>query len=267
MKIPSAVLPIVLATVFLGGCVAHAPDGSDRGAEADSSLIIAERGPPRERARIHTELAAAYYERGNLAVALEEIRIAIAADPSYAPAYNVLGLLHADLKENDQAQLSFERALRLSPNDADINHNYGWFLCQAGREDQSLKYFQAAVRNPLYATPQKTYVVAATCALGKARQSEALDFFERALKFDPVYLPAIMGMANLKFRMGELIDSRNLVARFHKLVEPNAESLWLGLRIERKLGNKAAESNLAARLRRQFPNSPEYLDFQNGRFD
>lgn len=267
MNMPFRVLLIVIAASLIGGCVAQGSQGGEREAEVDSSLIIAEQGPPRERARIHTELAAAYYERGNLAVALEEIRIAIAADPSYALAYNVLGLLHADLKEYDQAQLSFERALRLSPNDADINHNYGWFLCQAGKEEQSLRYFQAAVRNPLYATPQKTYVVAATCALGKSRQSEALDFYERALKFDPAYLPAVMGMAKLKFRMGELIDARNLLARFNKLVEATAESLWLSVKVERKLGNKAAESNFAARLRRQFPDSPEFLDFQNGRFD
>ena len=37
---------------------------------------------PKYRAKIHTELAAAYYQAGNLAVALEEVRIALEADPT-----------------------------------------------------------------------------------------------------------------------------------------------------------------------------------------
>src|SRR5439155_98792 len=83
----------------------------------------------RERARIHTELAGSYYQRGNLGVALAEARTAIAADSSYAPAYNVLGLVYSDLRENGEAEGAFERSLRLNPNDPDANHNYAWFLC------------------------------------------------------------------------------------------------------------------------------------------
>lgn len=256
-------------SLLLWGCAAQGPVSNDQHADSavDGGAIIAEQGPPRERARIHTELAAAYYERGNMAVSLEELRIAIAADSGYAPAYNVLGLVHADLKENEQARASFERALKLSPGDPDINHNYGWFLCQTGQEDQSLRYFQAAVRNPLYATPQKSYVVAATCAMGKSRQTEALDFFERALKFDPAYLPAIMGLARLKYSIGQLTEARSLLARYNNLIEPTAESLWLGLRIERRLGNSAIESNLAAQLRRQYPNSVEFQRLIEGSYE
>lgn len=256
---------------MLTACAADRPgtSGPNRGGneDVDTGAIIAEQGPPRERARIHTELAAAYYERGSIAIALEEIRIAIAADPAYALAYNVLALLHADLRENDQAQLNFERALRLNPANADINHNYGWFLCQTAREDQALKYFEAAVRNPLYATPQKSYVLAATCALRKNLQNEALGYYERALKLDPNYLAAVLGMAQLKYRTGSLIESRNLISRYNRMVEPTAESLWLALRVERQLGNKAAESNFAAQLRRQYPGTGEYQELLKGQFD
>jgi type IV pilus assembly protein PilF len=262
---------VVIAAFLLTGCAVEGPatSGPNRSGngDMDTSGIIAEQGPPRERARIHTELAAAYYERGSIAIALEEIRIAIAADPTYALAYNVLALLHADLRENDQAQLNFERALRLNPADADINHNYGWFLCQIGREDQALKYFEAAVRNPLYPTPQKSYVLAATCALRKNLEKEALDYYERALKLDPNYLAALMGLAQLKFRTGSLVESRSLLSRYNKQIEPTAESLWLALRVERRLGNKAAESALAAQLRRQYPGSTQYQELLKGQFD
>ena len=47
------------------------------------------------RARVHTELAAGYFELGNMAVALEEVKEALRADANYGPAYNVAGLIYA----------------------------------------------------------------------------------------------------------------------------------------------------------------------------
>ena len=106
-----------------------------------------------------------------------------------------------------------------------------------------------------------------TCALRKNRNGEALDYYERALKLDPNYLTAVMGLAQLKYRTGNYMESRNLLARYNKLVEPTAESLWLALRVERQLGNKSGESNLAAQLRRQFPEAAEYQELLKGRYD
>ena len=262
---------LVPAMIALSACTGTQPRGNEPvrsfDQQADTGAIISEQGPPRERARIHTDLAAAYYERGNLAVSLEELRIAIEADPGYASAYNVLGLVHADLRENEQAQASFERALRISPTDADTNHNYAWFLCQTDREEQSLRYFLAAVRNPLYTTPQKSYFLAATCAARKSKYQEAQDYYERAIKLDPNYAAAILGLSQLKYRRGDLVDSGSLLVRYNRLVEPTAESLWLALRIERKLGDKAAESSFAQQLRRQFPGTPEFQKLVKGQFD
>lgn len=271
LRIDPAALLLALSFLILGGCAGtyQGTDGLERTTEApsDTGAIIAEQGPPRERARIHTELAGAYYERGNLAVALEELRAAISADSAYAPAYNVLALVHADLRENDQAQANFERALRLNATDPDVNHNYGWFLCQTNREEQSLRYFLAAVRNPLYATPAKSYSLAAGCALRKNRESEAQDFFERALRLDGNYVTAMIGLAQIRYRRGLLAESRALVTRYNQLVEPTAESLWLGVRIERKLGDKNAETSFASQLRRQFAGTPEYQALLKGQYD
>ncbi|MSQ70622.1 MAG: type IV pilus biogenesis/stability protein PilW [Betaproteobacteria bacterium] len=233
----------------------------------EESGVIGEMGPPRERARIHTELAAAYFERGNLGVALEELRISIGADGTYAPAYNVLGLVHMELRENPQAQQSFERALRLNPTDPDSNHNYGWFLCQTDREDQSVQYFLTAIKNPLYATPFKSYTVAATCLLRKNREKEALEYLDRALRLDSGYVPALINAAQIRYRRGELAEARDAIGRYNKIVEPTPESLWLALRIERRLGDKNAEINLAGQLRRRFPGTREYQDLQRGQFE
>jgi len=107
----------------------------------------------RRRARIRTELAMSYYGKGQMQVALDELRNATQADPSYPDAFNAIGLVYMALNERDPADDAFKRALALAPNNPEVNNNYGWFLCRTGRPEKSIPYFQTALRDPLYATP------------------------------------------------------------------------------------------------------------------
>jgi len=47
---------------------------------------------------------------------------------------------------------------------------------------------------------------------------------------------------------------------------PTSEALWLGVRIERKLGNRSAESGYASQLRSRYPTSDEYQEFLKGNY-
>ena len=99
---------LALALVVAGCAVQHDSPSTESG------TITGNIGDARNRARIHTDLAAAYYERGTMGVALEELRTATAADDSYAPAYGLFGLVYTELREKSLAEGSFERALRLA---------------------------------------------------------------------------------------------------------------------------------------------------------
>ena len=112
---------------------------------------------------MHTELAFAYFEKGQMAVALDEVKTALASKPSYFAAYNVLGLINMDLGENVKAEDAFRHALEIAPGDSDTLNNYGWFLCQTQRERQAIPAFMRALKNPLYATPAKPYLNAGIC--------------------------------------------------------------------------------------------------------
>lgn len=264
-----AFLSAALFFAALAGCAG--PSGPVPGGPGtpsmDTGTIVGEVGDPRNRAKLHTELAAQYYSRGVMGVALEELKTAVSADPSYAPAYGLYGMVYMDLRENALAQDSFERALRLSPNDPDINHNYGWFLCQTKREPDSIKYFLQAIRNPLYATPWRSYSAAGQCSMRANNLKDAEEFFQRALKLDPDDPSSMLQMAQIRYRQGRMEDSRLLVTRYNKLVSPSAESLWLALRVERRLGQRVAAQSLATQLRRRFPGSAEYQSLQRGKFD
>lgn len=254
---------IVLLALLASGCANQAPTEP----VAESVTIVGEPGDPHNRAKVHTELAALYYGRGSMAVALEELRTAVAADSNYAQAYSMFGLVYAGLRETALAQQNFDRALRLSPNDPDINHNYGVFLCDTKRETEAIKHFMLAVRNPLYPAPWRSYSAAGVCAMRNNNLKDAENYFLIALKQEPNDLGSLLPLGEIRYRQGHLEEARTLVSRFNKLVEPTAESLWLALRIERKLGERLAEASLATQLRRRFANSREYQLLQRGEYD
>lgn len=253
---------LLAAATLLAGCA-----GSPTEPSIDTGTITGEVGDPRNRAKLHTELGSLYYSRGNMGVALEELRSAVAADPDYAPAHGMFGVVYQELRENRLAEQSFERALRLAPNDPDINHNYGWFLCQTQREQASIGYFLQAVRNPLYPMPYRSFSAAGQCSMRTNNLKEAEGFFERALKLEPDEPASLLNMGRIRYRQGDVNDARKLVSRYNKLVTPTAESLWLALRIERKDGEHVAETSYATQLRRRFPGSPEYQALQRGDFE
>ena len=224
---------------------------------------------PRNRAKVHTELGAMYFQLGNPAVALDELRIALSADANYFSAYSVRGLVHASLKEYGKAEDDFRRALDIAPNDPDVNNNYGWYLCETGKERQSIAYFLNALKSPLYETPDRAYTNAGTCALKVGDLDGAQGYLLKALQLSrDGAMTARLQLANLFYRRGIYEEARVYLNDALKMMEPpTADALWLGLRLERKQGNKAAEGGYASQLRGRYPTSPEYQEFLKGNFE
>lgn len=224
---------------------------------------------PRQRARIHTELGALYFQAGNMAVALDELRIALDADSAYVQAYSVRGLVYAALKEYEKAEADFQRALERAPGDPEVNNNYGWFLCDIGKEAQSIAYFMKALKNPLYETPGRAYTNAGTCALKAGDIDAAQDYLLKAIQIsNDGALLARFKLAQLLYMRGNFQESRLYLADVLRMMEPpTAEALWLGIRLERRQGNRVAEGSYAAQLRSRYPASAEYQEFLKGHFE
>lgn len=254
---------VLIPFVLLVGCATE----STKGPEIESGEIVGEVSGARNRARIHTELASLYYSRRNMGVALDELRIAAKSDPSYAPIYSMFGLVYMELRERRLADENFQRAISLSPNDPDINHNYGWYLCQSEREQESVEYFLRAIRNPLYQKPWRSYSAAGLCLLRIDKVADAEQLFERALKLNPNEPRSNLQMGAIRYREGDYDKAQDWVRRFGRVSPPNAESLWLSIRIQRKLGQRLNEASLASQLRRRFPGSPENQKLQRGEYD
>lgn len=223
---------------------------------------------PLERAKIHTELGVSYFENGQLGVALEELNTAIAADKSYAPAYNALGLVYMELKEDGKAEKSFRQAIQLDSSGSEAKNNYGLFLCQRGREKEGIRQLLDALKNPLYGTPEIAYKNAGLCARKAGDTASAEQYFTQALKLSPNQPQALYGLAEIYYSRDNLVGAKQYISRYLTVVQnPGPEALWLGARVERKLGDKTALANYGMQLRRRYPSAPETKAFLEGRFE
>lgn len=212
---------------------------------------------PQVRARLHTDLGAGYYERGQMDVALDELNQALKLDPNYAPAYNIMGLVYSVLGEDGKAEQNFQRALQLAPQDSEIIHNWGWYLCTHKRERESLPQFDAAVRNPLYRTPEIALVNAGRCAqaIGEVRAAE--NYYRRALAAQPGNALASYGLALIAYKEARYDDARGWMKGVMQVTNPAPEGLYLGMCVERKLGDRQAELSYISQLRNRYPDAPE----------
>lgn len=220
-----------------------------------------------ERARVHTDLGAQYYAAGNIGVALEEFNIAAAVERRYVPAHYMLGLVYMELKDDAQAEAHFRRALDLDGSNSEARNNYGWFLCQRGKVGESIREFMAALKNPLYDTPDKPYVNAGLCTLKLKDDQGAEEYFLKALKLRPNQPQALLALADIYLRAGDYPNARAQMLVFMKAHNPTPEALWLGVRIERKLSDRASESSYAQMLRQRFPVAKETQALAAGRYE
>jgi len=242
-------LYVLLIVMLLTGCATGG--GSDGTPEQDTTRAEA-------IARIHTELAASYLDRTQYAVALQELEVALRSDSGFAPAYNVRALVRMALREDEKANADFLHSLDLDNNSSATHNDYGWFLCQRGRAKESIKQFQDALKNPLYATPEMAYVNLGLCSKKAGLMKDVEANLQRALIIRPGMPAALYGLADWSYDSGDYAGAKSYFLRFIQVSpDPNAEQLWLAVRIERKVHDRNSEASYALQLRKFFPDSRE----------
>ncbi len=234
---------VALVVLALGACATTPDPDEERNRKASA---------------VNVQLGIGYLQQNNLESANEKLFKALQQDPESAPAHNAYAILQERLLQFDKAEFHYKEATTLDPNDSGAANNFGAFLCRSGREAESVVYFEQAVKNPLYRTPEFAYTNAARCLMKIDRNVEAREFLVKALAAQSDFSVALYTMADLNNRESRYEDAKTYIDQYHLVARPTAATLWFAIGNELELGNRKSIEELAERLAKDFPESDEY---------
>ncbi len=208
-------------------------------------------------ASYNAELAANYLVTGDLEQAQIKLDRAMEQDSRNALANNAYAKLSATLEKNDQAERYFRRAIKYDSNRAEYVNDYAIYLCEHQRIPEALVMFQQAADNKFYKTPEYALDNAGVCAMDGGLLDQADTHLRAALKRNPVFAPALLHMAELTLKKGDVKLADAYHARFLKLSRQTPQSLIVGIDIRRELGDQAAADEFGKQLLSAFPRSDQ----------
>ena len=257
---------LAVATLILGGVAGCAGRGPAATATPEK-FTESDEPEARKRATNRLKLAVLYYQDGKYNFALDEIKQAILTDPNWFEPYGMRGLIFMQTGDYGPAEASFQKALSINSNSSDLKHNYGVLLCKMNRPAQAVRMFGAALADPGYGQRVKTWSEQGRCQLAYGQKAEAEASFMRAYELDAANPTTGLNLGRLMFERGDMTRAQFYARRINNSDRASAESLWLGIKIERNLGTRDAQLQLEAQLRKRFAQSSEAMSLERGAFN
>lgn len=193
-------------------------------------------------------------QQGDNETALLKLQRALEQEPDLVTAHHYIAELYRQLDAPQAAENHYQAALKLTPNDYSLQNNYGVFLCDQGNFETAEKSFLMAVQKaPAHQARYEFYENLAQCMMRKPDRAKAEKYFRMVLEASPRRPVTLYQMARISFDEGMYLRSRAFFQRFTEVSAQTSETLWLGVRIERKLGDFVAANKYANLLKMNYP--------------
>ena len=223
-----------------------------------------QKATPQVIAATDMQLAIEFMKLDKLSQSRDAIERALAENPSNADVQMTAGLVYERLNEPRKAERAYSTGYRLGKDDPNIQNNYAGYLCRSGKAPEGEKLFAQVAHSPLYQTPEVALVNAGVCVRSTGDMVDAEKYFNQALAIRPNMPEAMLQLGNIALDSGDAAQARDIVQRYLEVNVPTAEVLWLGVRVERKLGDSVAAAAYARRVQTEFPNSEQAQMMRSG---
>ena len=210
------------------------------------------------RARARSSWPSAYFGRGQMTTALDEVKLAIAADPTFGEAYNLRGLIYAQPGRRPRwpRRASGARCSSTRATPTRCTTTAGSCASRSATAKPNALFAQALAHA---AVPRRRRArcwrrasarrAPASCAEAEAHADARL----RARSRQPGHRrqPGRGAVPARRVRARALLHPPR---QRHAATSSNAQTLWLAARIENQLGNRQRRAATSARqLRNRFP--------------
>jgi len=243
---------LLIASVMLTTACSSTPEKGPVNNEQEENLV-----------QTYISAAGIYLQQGKLQYAKEKIDKALELDDKNVDANNMMALYQWRIRQTGEADKYFRKAIDHGPKNPESLNNYAVFLCEQGKIDDAITYYDRAIAVPVYNAKLSAYTNAGKCLLKKKDNKRAAGYFKEALKLSPYFPDANMEMAKLEARSGQLISARKYLAQYFFKGPKTAEMVYLAMRVEETLGNKKEATAYAKELLAGFPESQEAIWVKN----
>jgi tetratricopeptide (TPR) repeat protein len=192
----------------------------------EAQRLLAQRGTDASASGL-VDNAIASHLRGDIEGALSYCRLAITADPAYAPAHNHQGRALFNARRAVPARAALVHAVRIAPNYAEAWHNLAHALRDANEFEQSERAYGHALRlRPAYRSARLNLGIV---QIALRRLDDALENFRSLLAIDPTHAEGCFNLAVCEHLLRRYDDARTSYARALVLDPHNPRvSLQLG---------------------------------------
>ena len=148
---------------------------------------------PERRARLQWEAGYVLHQLGEYERAIEAYRASIADHPT-AEAHTFLGWSLSYLGRIDEAIAQCKIAIEIDPDFGNPYNDIGVYLMDRGELEAAVPWLEKATASKRYCCYQFPHANLGRVLLVQGRVEDAKRAFERALEYDPYYLPALLGL-------------------------------------------------------------------------
>ncbi len=217
---------------------------------------------PAQAAHARTAIAAEYIRKGELDAAKRSLEAALESDSRSVEAYIMMGvLLQTEGSEVNlrKAESYFKKAISLKPDDAQAHNNYGVYLAFLKRYPEAIGHFSIAGSTLGYEGRANALENLGRTLLLVKDVPRATTAFEQALNANRDLIVPRFELADIFLKQGRAAQADALYQDYITMIgQPDAASLWLGMRIAHALHQEERVTQYADQLQQHFPNSDEF---------
>jgi len=188
--------------------------------------------------------------KNSITIFKHAIRVTDKKHPTFAIAYNNLGIVLFAKQKNEEAISHYKMALELNPDSAVAHNNLGIALFTKQKNEEAISHYKMAIKiNPDHA---EAYYNLGNVLFAKQKNEEAISHYKMAIKINPDYALAHNNLGNALLNKGR---TREAISHYKMAIKLNSDyalaynNLGNALSAERKIEEAITHYKMAIELK------------------
>ncbi len=244
----------VMAALLMSACVTTQTGGFE------------DKKDPKKAVEYSVGAARNYIQEGNWDAAKRHLKTALDIDPHNTDANAALALVFWRTGEYEQADKHFRAAIDYAnaTDSSRTRNNYAAFLYDRKRYADAEAQLEKVAEDLLYEGRPDAFLNLGKVRVKLKKYAAAKDVLERANLMERSNPKVIFELSEVSFQLGDYAKAQNFYDTYRNLNQaPSAASLWLGIRLADRAGDRDALASYALALKNLFPQSEEYVAYKS----